>query len=379
MWKTASLLICLVMVLATLGVIMLASASGVQGESRYQNANHFLIRQVIWLALAGAGGVVAARIDYHRLRWLAVPLVAFVVILLVMCLIPGVGLLINGSRRWLGMGFANFQPSELAKFAVVLFLAWWVKRNERRVTTFRDGVVIPMGVMGVVLLLVFLEPDYGTTLLIGAVGMAILFLGGTRLSYLSIISVACLCLFAVAIAHDPNRLGRFLAFLHPERYAADKAFQLTQGINAFVSGGPYGTGLGHGMQKQYYLPEAHTDFILPIIAEELGFGASIGVLLLFLGIFVCGIAIVVRARDTFGRLLAFGITLTLTLQAMLNIGVVTGCLPTKGLALPFISYGGSSLVMSGIMIGVLVNVALHAGGLIDDEDTREIKDRLRAI
>jgi len=233
--------------------------------------------------------------------------------------------------------------------------------------------------MGVVLLLVFLEPDYGTTLLIGAVGMAILFLGGTRLSYLSIISVACLCLFAVAIAHDPNRLGRFLAFLHPERYAEDKAFQLTQGINAFVSGGPYGTGLGHGMQKQYYLPEAHTDFILPIIAEELGFGASIGVLLLFLGIFVCGIAIVVRARDTFGRLLAFGITLTLTLQAMLNIGVVTGCLPTKGLALPFISYGGSSMVMSGVMIGVLVNVALHAGGLIDDEDTREIKDRLRAI
>jgi cell division protein FtsW len=378
MWKTASLLICLVLVLATLGVIMLASASAVQGESRYDNANHFLVRQAVWLALAGIGGVVAARIDYHRLKWVAVPLIVFVVLLLAMCLVPGVGLMINGSRRWLGLGYANFQPSELAKFAVILFLAWWVKRNERRVTTVRDGVVIPMCVMGIVLGLIFLEPDFGTTMLIGVVGMSVLFLGGTRLSYLTIISVACLCLFALAVAHDPVRLRRFLAFLHPERYAEHEAFQLMQGIHAFVSGGPYGAGLGQGLQKQYYLPEAHTDFILPIIAEELGLGASIGVLALFLGIFICGIVIVLHAPDTFGRLLAFGITLMITLQALINVGVVTGCLPTKGLALPFISYGGSSLLMSGVMVGVLVNIALHAGGLISDEDTREIKDRLRA-
>ncbi len=378
MWKTASLLICLVLILATLGVIMLASASGVHAESRYHNANYFVIRQAVWLALAGIGGFVAARIDYHRLRWVAVPLVAFVVVLLVMCLIPGVGLMINGSRRWLGVGFANFQPSELAKLAVILFLAWWVKRNERHVTTIRDGVVIPMLVMGLVLGLIFLEPDYGTTMLIGVVGMSVLFLGGTRLSYLAIISVAGLCLFALAIAHDPLRLRRFLAFLHPDRYEEREAFQLLQGIYAFVSGGSYGAGLGQGMQKHFFLPEAHTDFILPIIAEELGVGASVGVLLLFVGIFACGIAIVVRAPDTFGRLLAFGITLMITLQAMINVGVVTGCLPTKGLALPFISYGGSSLLMSGVMVGVLVNIALHAGGLVEDEDNREIKDRLRA-
>lgn len=377
MWKTASLLICFVLILATLGLVMLASASGVHGEARFQDSSHFLIRQAAWFVLAGVGGFLAARVDYHRLRWFAIPAVAFVAILLVMCLIPGVGLSINGSRRWLGAGFANIQPSEFAKLAVILFLAWWIKRNERRVTTLRDGVVIPMAVLGLLLGLIFFEPDYGTTILIGMVGMAMLFFGGTRLGYLAIIGVGGVIFFALAIAHNELRWRRFMAFLHPDRYAEHEAFQLLQGIYAFVSGGAGGAGLGQGMQKLHYLPEAHTDFILPIIAEELGIGGSMAVVALFFGVFICGMTIVAYAPDTFGRLLAFGITLMITSQALINIGVVTGCLPTKGLALPFISYGGSSLLASGLMIGVLINVALHAGGLIDDEDTRQIKDRLR--
>lgn len=379
MRKTASVLVCLVAVLAVAGTMMLASASEVQAEARYHNAGYFLLRQLAWLAMAVGAYWVASRFDYHRLRYAALPLVGVTAVLLILCLIPGVGLNINGSRRWLNLGFANFQPSELAKITVIVFLAWWMKRAERRVTTVRDGVLIPFAVLVVILGLIFKEPDYGTTMLIAAVGMMILFLGGTRFSYLAIIATAGACLFAFAIMREPEHMRRILAFLNPDKYAENEAFQLVQGLYAFVLGGAGGAGYGESIQKLHYLPEAHTDFILPIVGEEIGLAGSLGFLLGYVAIFVCGVIIVLRAPDLFGRLLAFGITLMVSLQAMINVGVVTGCLPTKGLALPFISYGGSSLLISAAMIGILVNVARHADGEIEDEDTTLIKDRLRRV
>ena len=379
MWKTAYTLIAIVLMLVTLGVVMLYSTSAVRAESVYHNPHYFVTRQAVWLLLAAIAGLTLSRIDYHLLKRVAVPLLAFTILLLATCLIPGIGLEINGSRRWLKIGPANFQPSELAKLASIIFLAWYLKRTERRADEFVRGLVIPGGVLGLVLGLIFVEPDFGTTMLLAAVGGLILFLGGTRLRYLVVAAAGGLALFTFAVMQDEVRMKRILAFLNPEGYAKDEAFQLLNALYAFVVGGVGGAGLGNSLQKRFFLPECHTDFILPIIAEELGVTGSVGVLLLFLGFCACGVIIAWRAPDAFGRLLAFGITMLITIQMLINVGVVTGCLPTKGLALPFISYGGSSLLVSGAMVGILVNIALHAGGVIEDDESRPIKDSLHSV
>ncbi|NCC52723.1 MAG: putative lipid II flippase FtsW [Spartobacteria bacterium] len=362
MWKTASMLIGLVLLLLTLGIIMLASTSGAQAELTYGDASYFLRRQAVWLLLASIAAFACARIDYHLWRDISLPLMIFCWILLVMTLIPGVGVYMNGSRRWLRFGVINIQSSELAKFATTMVLAWWLARNQRRITEFRKGFLYPLTGLGITLLLIFAEPDFGTTMLVAAVGLVIFFAAGVRISYLAIVSVAGLGAFIIAIMHNEVRMRRIIAFLNPDKYAQDEAFQLLNAIYAFVSGGASGVGLGQSLQKRFYLPEAHTDFIFAIIGEELGVTVSIGVIVAFVCIFFCGIHISMHASDTFGRLASLGFTMMITLQATLNIAVVTGCLPTKGLPLPFISFGGSSLVISMAMIGVLINIARQSGG-----------------
>jgi cell division protein FtsW len=218
-----------------------------------------------------------------------------------------------------------------------------------------------------------LEPDFGTALLISTVGMLIMFAGGTKLSYLFASGVLGLCGFVLAVMRDPVRLKRILSFLWPDQFSSG-AYHLMQSKIAFELGGLFGKGLGNSLQKHLYLPEAHTDFILAIIGEELGFFATLLVVMLFTGILICGMIITFKAPDPFGRLVAFGITLMIVLQATINIGVVTGCLPTKGLPLPFISYGGSSLLIATIGICVLINIAQHVGEDQVDDHTRVIKD-----
>lgn len=363
MRKSATAIIAIALILATLGIIILASTSAVPGEHTYKDPTFFLKRQVIALVIGFGAGLVCMRIPYPYWRHLAPFIGVVALILLVMVLIPGVGVNLNGSSRWLRLGPFNLQPSELAKFALIINLAHLLTLAQRKIGTISHGLIIPLGVIGLFALLVFIAPDYGTTMLMGLVGMMMMFLAGTRVHLLVISAVSGLALFSVAIMQDEVRSRRILAFLNPEKYAEKEAFQLLQAIYAFVVGGLSGAGLGQSLQKRFYLPEAHTDFILAILGEELGLLASFSVVLLFVAFFLLGLFICHRAHDTFGRLLAFGITTMLAVQAAINIGVVSGVLPTKGLALPFISYGGTSLVMSFAMIGVLVNVAFRSAEL----------------
>ncbi len=379
MWRTASILVCIVLVLITLGIVMLASTSGVQGQTQFDDPNYFLKRQVAWLVIACIAGIVTSSVDYHVWRPLAVPLLVVSAILLILAIVPHIGLTIKGSSRWIRLGPMNFQPSELAKFSVIIFLAWWMARIQRHAVEFKLGLFIPLASLGVILGLIFIEPDFGTTLLIATVGMTMMFMGGTRMGYLLVAAVTGLCGFALAVMHNEVRMRRITAFLYPEKYEKTYAYQLWNAIYAFVVGGGYGVGLGQSLQKHFYLPEAHTDFIFAILGEELGLAASILVIVLFLGLFICGIRISSRSTDQFGRLVGFGITLMITLQAAINIGVVTGCLPTKGLPLPFISFGGSSLVTSFAMIGVLVNIAGKAAANPREAESHFIKDAAHRI
>ena len=376
MWKTPSTLIGIVLILLALGIVMLASASSVKGETAHYDAQYFLKRQLIWLAIALVAGMTGAAVDYHRWQQYCIPLFALSVALLALVLMPGVRVLIGGSYRWLRLGgLFSFQPSELAKFSTVVALATWMTRVGRKAASFKDGIAKPGFALLIVLGLIMKEPDFGTTVLIATVGMAILFAGGSRWHYLALVAVIGICGLAVAILHDPVRMGRILAFVMPDKYPVIY-HQLRQSKYAFVLGGVGGVGLGESIQKHFYLPEAHTDFILAIVGEELGVITTCLVVALFAGFLACGTFISLNAPDVFGRLLGFGLTLMTTVQAAINVGVVTGCLPTKGLPLPFISYGGSSLMMSMFCVGVLINVARQAV-IEKDGQALAVKDRAR--
>lgn len=356
MRKTPTILVGIVLLLLALGIVMLASASSVKGNAVYKDANYFLIRQLIWLTAAMVAGVVTASIDYHHWQRWWIPLSLFSFLLLVLVLVPGIGAKINGSHRWIRIGPISTQPSELAKFALVIMMGVWMTRVGDRSQTFKEGILKPLAMMVPVLGLVILEPDFGTTVLLGVVGAAIMFTGGSPPRYLGVLGLLGVIVFALAVMHDPVRAGRVLAFMDPEKYPKE-AYHLQQSEQAFTLGGVWGVGLGESIQKHHYLPEAHTDFILAIIGEELGLAATILVVLLFAGFLACGAIISFQAPDLLGRLMGIGFTLMTSVQAAINIGVVTGCLPTKGLALPFISYGGSSLIVSMMCVGVLVNIA----------------------
>lgn len=375
MRKTLSTLVTIVAALVAFGIVMLASSSSVRG---FSTAGHdplfFLKRQLIWLVISLPLAAMVARFDYHWWQRFIVPMGVAALVMLVLVFIPPIGRKVGGSYRWLGLGPFNFQPSEFAKFTTVIAMASWLSYAGRRVTSWKEGWIFPCAGLAVVLGLLLLEPDFGTTFLLGAVGMLMMFAGGTRVAYLAVTAVGGLCAFAALIMQDPVRLGRIMAFVMPEKYPAT-AYHLAQSKIAFMVGELLGVGLGDSMQKQLYLPEPHTDFIFAIIGEELGFAATASVVLLFLALAVCGLIISVKAPDPFGRLLAFGMTMMLTVQAAINIGVVTGCLPTKGLPLPFISYGGSSLMMAIVTVSVLANVALHCVDRHADPHTRLIKDR----
>lgn len=354
MKAATSLLLFSMLGLLVLGIVMLVSASTGQPEARY------LIMQPIWAGVGLVGLLIAASGDYRWIKKFWWALLALAVVLLALVWMPHVGIMKNGARRWIGFESFRLQPSEFAKIALIIAIAWYGERFQRHMGTFTRGVLIPGVGIGSVLFLVFKEPDVGTTLLLAGVSSVMLLVAGLRWRYVLPPLVAGLIGITAFIAQDSVRSQRVYAWLHPEETRLDKGMQTYQAMAALGSGGLKGVGLGEGRQKLGFVPEHHTDFILSVIGEELGLAATLSVILAFMVILFCGIYIAWNAADTFGMLIATGITFLIAMQVVINIGVVTGSIPNKGLALPFISYGGSNLVIMMGCVGLLINIGRHA-------------------
>ena len=360
--KSAYILFLAVLGLLVIGVVMLFSTSAYARDS-HGDVYFFIKRQATWVGIGLVLCIFAALMDYHfwqRTWWLWFALALGV---LVLCYVPHIGMRINGSRRWIGRGSLTFQPSEVGKLAAIFFLAAWFARREKPNGNIFSGFILPLAIISLPAALVLGEVDLGTTALIGATAFVVMFVAGTNPIWLGGVALAGLSALLIIATQISERMGRLSAFLHPQNYKEDAGLQQMQALIAWGSGGMDGLGLGNGRQKMLYLPYAHTDFIFPIIGEELGLRFSLLVVFLFVVIIVCGIMIALHARDRFGLLLGCGVVSLLALQAAVNIGVTTSLLPNKGLPLPFISYGGSNLVACMFGIGLLLNI--YRQGIIE--------------
>ncbi|TMB66625.1 MAG: putative lipid II flippase FtsW [Chloroflexi bacterium] len=346
--------------LTAFGLVMVFSASEVQGWLWFHNPAYYFERQLMWLALGVILLFAGANLDYHRLRPLAWPLGVVTVVLMVLVLLPHFGVEVNGARRWLRLGPLQMQPAELAKIAAIIFMALWLERHRDRLSSLEDGVVPFLALLGFTILLVILERDLGTTMIVAGILLAqFLVAGGRKRHVLLLALIIALCVY-LFIRMEPYRLHRILAFVDPWSDPLNAGFQAIQSVVALGSGGFAGLGLGHSIQKYQWLPFAHTDFIFAIVGEETGLLGTSAVLALF-GLFAYrGYRVALKAPDAFGSLLACGVTTWIALQALINIAAVTVTLPTTGIPLPFISYGGSSLAIALLAVGILINVSTQS-------------------
>jgi cell division protein FtsW len=348
------------LVLVSIGVVMVYSASAILAAERFSDPYFFLKRQLFWAVLGMACLWGAFAVDYRALQRLGMPLLIVAGVLLVLVLIPPFGQPINGTRRWLRFGAISFQPVELAKLVLVIYLAAHLARMSEGIRTFWQGVVPPALIAGVFAALSLRQPDLGNSLALLCLSFTLLFLAGARPLHLGLLAAPALPLLAVAIYVAPYRWRRILAFLDPEADPLGSGFQIIQSYLAIGAGGWQGRGLGESRQKLFYLPEPHTDFIFAVIGEELGLVGALAVIALFVLLIWRGLRVGLRAPDAFGAYLALGLTVMLATQTLVNLGVVTGTLPTKGLPLPFISFGGSALLTTMIATGVLLNISQHS-------------------
>ncbi|RFC41966.1 MAG: cell division protein FtsW [Verrucomicrobia bacterium] len=337
--------------LTILGLTILFSASA----SFKQGPYYYLNKQLIGVVLAAVVCFVTSRLNLDYLRKYAWWIGGGFAVMLVLVLIPGIGVWRTGARRWLGYGPFLLQVSEFAKLGLVFCLAHYLALNQSRLGEFKRGYVYPLGIIGVFALLVQREPDFGTAALMVAVGLVLLFLSGAKWRYIVPTVAMVFGLFAVAVALNPNRLRRFLAFLDVEGNKQGGTYQLYQSLAAFASGGVDGVGLGQGRQQLNFLPEAHTDMIFAVVGEEMGLWFTLGVVVVFTVMFIAGLIHLRRAPNLFQFLLVTGCLLLICLQAIINLGVVTGMFPTKGMSLPFISAGLSNLLLMGLLLGILLN------------------------
>ena len=347
----ATVIVVCALSLTLLGLAILFSASA----AMKQNAYFYLQKQVLGVIAATILGVVVSRVDLDYLRRYAGWIAGISLVLLALVLVPHVGVWRGGARRWLGYGPILVQISEFAKLALVFCLAHYLALNQTRIGEFKRGFLLPLAIIGAFAVLTYKEPDFGTAALMIAVGLVLLFLAGARWSYILPTVSGVVGLFALAVTLNPNRLRRFLAYLDIEANKQGGTYQLYQGLTAFAAGGIDGAGLGQGRQQLNYLPEAHTDFIFSVIGEEMGLWCTLGVVAVFITILVAGLIHLRRAPNLFHFLLVAGCLLLICLQAIINIGVVTGLFPTKGMSLPFISAGLSNLLLMGLLLGVLWN------------------------
>ena len=357
-----STILLLAVALTCFGVVMVYSSSSIMAARKYGDGFYYLKRQGLFALIGFAVMTLFMYFDYHRLRRLAVPFFLFCSALLVAVLVPGIGSHAGGAARWIRLPGFSVQPAELVKLGMVLYMAHSLAKKRDKIKSFKLGFIPYMVVLALLLALLLLQPDLGSALTIGTVAMVMLLVAGTRLSYLASVVILALPFLYFAVMNVDYRRKRILAFLDPWQDPTNSGFQIIQSWIAFGTGGWFGTGLGEGKQKLFFLPEAHTDFIFSVVGEELGYLGVVVITAMFLLLVLRGVRTALAAPDDFGRYLAFGISLLLGLQAFTNIAVVMGMLPTKGLALPLLSYGGTSLLTTLIGIGILLNVSRHGPG-----------------
>lgn len=377
-------------ILVLVGLMMIYSASNVIAFKKYGESNYFLIRQLIWTALGVALLYGVSWIPYRFWQKWAIALTLGTFVLLGLILIPGLGVEVNGARRWFRVGPFAFQPSEFAKLALIIYVAHYLAKHHEREqersdlkgwsgwgrtgysgilrkvrqvrkgpTRFLGGLLPVLSVAGLGLVLIVVEPDLGTTVTLGLVILMMLFVGGAKLLHLSMLGLCLLPVLAYLILGTEYRRQRWLSYLDPWQDPSDTGFQIIQSFLAFGAGGEFGVGLGEGRQKLFFLPYPHTDFIFSVIGEELGLVGTLIVLFCFMLLVWRGIRLSTWVTDPFGQFLAVGITLMIGLSALINLGVVTGLLPTKGLPLPFLSYGGSSLLANLVGVGLLLSISRY--------------------
>jgi len=324
---------------------------------KYNDAYYFLKRQILSASLGAFIMFAISRLDYRYLEKYTYYIMGITFLMLIALMVPGLGKEVGGARRWLMFGGFTFQPSELAKFALVLFIAKSLVKRSDQLKNFAYGYLPKLIVLGFFIVPILFQPDLGTATIICLVTFAMLMIAGLRSKFLVYSALAVVPLFVIAIINAEYRVRRIVAFLNPWEHQSDEGFQIVQSFYAFGRGGLFGTGIGGSSQKLFYLPEAHTDFIFSVIGEELGFVGTLIIVLLFSILIWRGFTIAYQAKDSFGTHLAIGLTLLIGIQAFMNMGIAVGLLPTKGLTLPFISMGGSSLIVLMLSIGVLLNIS----------------------
>jgi len=343
--------------LTAVGVLMVYSTSSVFSLERHGDPNVYLIRHSINLAIGLVSMFILMHIDYRHLRKLVYPAYIVGLIMLIAVLVPGIGKMAGGARRWIDIGVITFQPSEIAKYILILYLAHSLTKKRGKVDNFMVGFASHIMIAGVYIVLILIEPDFGTatTLLIVLFGM--LFIGDVKLKYMIPVGLVSVVFLVLGVMSQGYRRKRMTAFLNPWDDPLGAGYQVVQSFVAFGLGGIYGSGLGDSTQKLFFLPQAHTDFIFSIIGEELGFIGIVLVIIGFIILLIRSLKVSLRAPDLFGCYLVFGCILLITLQAGTNMAVAVGLLPTKGLTLPFISYGGTSLVTTLAAVGIILSVS----------------------
>ena len=360
------MLLSVVVALLAIGLAMVYSASGIKALDALDDPRYFLVQQSAWVGIGLVAMLVVARIDYHRYRRLALPVLVVAVVLLILVLVPGIGTRVGGASRWLRISsFAGLQPTELAKVALVLYLAFWL--DAKRELVGRWSVTVPfVGILALVTALVIAEPDLGTAIVLAAIGLAMYFVAGARIAeFAALGGLTTVCIAAVAVV-QPYRLARLVTFLDPWSDPQGTGFQTIQSIYGLALGGPFGEGLGAGKEKFGFLPAPYTDSIFAVLGDELGLLGTLTIVLLFLVIAFKGVRIALSAPDPTGALLATGVTVWLVFQAWVNMAVVAALVPLTGITLPFISYGGSSICVGLVAVGILLNVGRQAVGRADD-------------
>lgn len=349
-----------VVILLCIGIIMVYSSSAFMSTEKYGNSLHYLWKHLFTVLIGFIGMIFFIKLDYQDIKRFVIPLLVFSFILLILVFVPGIGMSAGAKstvKRWINMRLLTFQPSELVKIAIVIFLSKYISKNANRMNTLRHGIIIPIAVMVVFQGIILLQPDFGAAMSIGIITLTLLIIGGIRWRYIvSVIAVSIPAVIALIIA-APYRLKRILAFIDPWKDSQGTGYQLIQSFYAFGMGWITGVGIGSSKQKLYFLPEAHTDFIFSLIGEETGLIGAVIVVGLFVYLLIRGFKIAMQTEDSFGYYLAIGLTVMIGSQALINFAVSTGLMPTKGLPLPFISYGGSALLVNMMAVGILINIS----------------------